>query len=309
MSGPPLPPDLVVWERGWLSANNVLFDSPAGSALVDSGYATHTTLTLQLVEGALGRRPLDHLLNTHLHSDHCGGNHALQTRYPGLTTHIPPGQASAVQHWDQAALSYAATGQTCPAFTFQSVLVPGTSVQLGGSDWDIHAAPGHDPDAVLLHQPEHGVLISGDALWENGFGVVFPELDGVSAFDAVAATLDLINALGVRTVIPGHGPVFGGSPAVVAQAVERARSRLDRFVQQPEQHNRYAAKVLLKFKLQEFQRIETQRFQTWAVGTPLLAQLHGHAVEHPFDTWLHNLLQDLVRSGALSIEEGWLIDR
>jgi hypothetical protein len=33
------------------------------------------------------------------------------------------------------------------------------------------------------------VLISADALWENGFGVVFPELEGDDAFAIVAATL------------------------------------------------------------------------------------------------------------------------
>ena len=38
-------------------------------------------------------RPLDLLLNTHLHSDHCGGNAALQARHPGVRTLIPPGQA------------------------------------------------------------------------------------------------------------------------------------------------------------------------------------------------------------------------
>jgi len=30
----------------------------------------------------------------------------------------------------------------------------------------------------MFHSPEARVLISGDALWENGFGVVFPQLFG-----------------------------------------------------------------------------------------------------------------------------------
>jgi glyoxylase-like metal-dependent hydrolase (beta-lactamase superfamily II) len=36
------------------------------------------------------------------------------------------------------------------------------------------AAPGHDPDSVMLLDRHHGVLIYADALRENGFGVVFP---------------------------------------------------------------------------------------------------------------------------------------
>ena len=305
----PMPPGVTVWERGWLSANNTLLDGAGGATLIDSGYATHAAQTLALVQQTLQDRPLTGLINTHLHSDHCGGNQALQSHYPGLTTLIPPGQAQAVQEWNEKSLGYAATGQTCPRFVFQDRLKPGTTLRLGRQDWDIHAAPGHDPDAVLLFQPEHGLLVSGDALWENGFGVVFPELDGLSAFDDVAATLDLIASLRARAVIPGHGPVFGGSTALVDQAVDRARSRLNRFVQNPAQHNRYAAKVLLKFKLQEFQRIETCRFHTWASETPLLIGLYRHAGSDLFATWLETLLQDLHKSGALDIQEGWLVDR
>ena len=39
---------------------------------------------------------------------------------------------------------------------------------------------------MVLYEPELELLISADALWENGFGIVFPELEGGSGFDAVA---------------------------------------------------------------------------------------------------------------------------
>src|SRR2546429_9247765 len=83
-------------------------------------------------------------------------------------------------------------------------------------------------------------LISADALWENGFGVVFPEIEGLSAFDEVAATLDVIEGLAPLTIVPGHGGVFTG----VAAALDTARRRLDGFVRAPERHALYAAKVL-----------------------------------------------------------------
>ena len=41
-----LPPGITVFERGWLSANNILFQGPEGNALVDSGYATHAEQTV-----------------------------------------------------------------------------------------------------------------------------------------------------------------------------------------------------------------------------------------------------------------------
>ncbi|NBQ07235.1 MAG: MBL fold metallo-hydrolase, partial [Betaproteobacteria bacterium] len=99
-------PGLQVFERGWLSANNILLTDANTSTLIDSGYVTHQDQTLMLVQKALGDRTLDRLVNTHLHSDHCGGNALLQRTYPNLNTLIPPGESQAVAVWDAAALSY-----------------------------------------------------------------------------------------------------------------------------------------------------------------------------------------------------------
>jgi glyoxylase-like metal-dependent hydrolase (beta-lactamase superfamily II) len=110
---PSLPPGLQVIERGWLSANLVI----AGGehpALVDSGYASHAPQTLQLVQAALLGQTPALLANTHIHSDHCGGNAILQAAFPAMRTLIPPGQAQVVTDWDEQALSFRATGQHCP---------------------------------------------------------------------------------------------------------------------------------------------------------------------------------------------------
>src|SRR4051812_24375199 len=104
-----------VFERGWLSSNNILFTGPGPTALIDSGYLIHAPQTPALVERALDGRALDRLINTHLHSDHCGGNAALQSRY-GCHTVIPAAEAVKVRDWDEDALSYRATGQQCERF-------------------------------------------------------------------------------------------------------------------------------------------------------------------------------------------------
>jgi glyoxylase-like metal-dependent hydrolase (beta-lactamase superfamily II) len=299
-----LPPDIIVLERGWLSSNNILLLGSDQTALVDSGYGTHATQTVALLRSRLGSRLLDLLVNTHLHSDHCGGNAALQAAYPALQTWIPPGQAAAVAAWDEVRLSYAPTGQFCPRFRYDALLTPDADVRLGGRDWQVHAAPGHDPSSVVLFQPDLGVLISADALWAQGFGVVFPEIEGQQAFDDVAATLDLIERLQPRLVIPGHGSVF----ADVAAALSVARRRLEQFSAQPLRHARYAAKVLLKFKLLEAQRIGRDDLRRWTARTPYFALLHGrHFAGTTFEAWVDDLVQDLIRSGAAeAVESGGL---
>lgn len=290
-----LPPGLQVFERGWLSANGALFEGPDGTALVDSGYASHSAQTVALVQRALGSRALDLLLNTHLHSDHCGGNAALQVAYPGVRTLIPPGLAGSVRDWDPVALSYAPTGQQCPRFRFDSVLTLGQEVRLGEALWQIHGAPGHDLHSVILFEPATRTLISADALWEDGFGIVFEELEGVKAFDEVAATLDLIESLAPKTVIPGHGAVFTN----VTGALATARSRLEGLVLDPAKHARHAAKVLVKFKLLEVQQMPIVDFRGWALGTVYFGMVHQRFFsEEPLADWIEGVIGELVRSGA-----------
>ena len=290
---------LQVFERGWLSANNILLMNEHSAVLIDSGYVAHAPQTLALMEQALKGRDLDVLLNTHLHSDHCGGNQALQERYPKLQTWIPPGHAQAVAQWDEVALTYKPTGQECPRFVFNDVLLPGSTIHLAGVDWQIHAAPGHDPHSVILFEPQAKTLISADALWQHGFGVVFPEIEGVAAFHEVAQTLDLIERLAPQWVIPGHGSPFHD----VAKALRVARDKLDAFVQAPEKHARYGAKVLIKFKLLEWQKIEKQRFKQWAQKSRYLNTLRQvQAPTQPFDEWLDMILAELVKSQALQLD-------
>ncbi len=294
-AGSLLPAGVTVLERGWLSANNILFIGQRDTALVDTGYCSHAAQTLALVQDCLQGRALDHVLNTHLHSDHCGGNAALQAAWPALRTAIPPGQAVHVRHWDPYALSYTPTGQECPQFRFDTMLEPGSCVLLADKPWQVHAAPGHDPHSVVLFEPQSSVLISADALWESGFGVVFPELEGEDAFADVAATLDVIAALAPRVVIPGHGPVFTDAPT----AIEAARRRLDGFVRAPDKHALYAAKVLLKYKLLEWQQITLADLAGWAQATPYFGALHTRYFADQTDVqWIGQLTDALVRSGA-----------
>ncbi|QPR37028.1 MBL fold metallo-hydrolase [Delftia acidovorans] len=308
-----LPPGMTVLERGWLSANNIVFAADAdvsvddpqddGAAVVDTGYVSHAGQTVLLVEQTLAGQPLARILNTHLHSDHCGGNAALQAHWPQAKTYAAPGQAAFVRDWNPAALSYTPTGQECPQFALTGVLQPGTSVRLSGRDWQIHAAPGHDPHSIILFEPASRTLISADALWENGFGVVFPEIEGLSAFDEVAATLDVIEGLAPLTIVPGHGGVFTG----VAAALDTARRRLDGFVRAPERHALYAAKVLLKYRLLDWQRIRTTDLLAWLAATPYFGMLHaGYFSHETAEHWARTLVDALVQSGAAQREGEWI---
>jgi glyoxylase-like metal-dependent hydrolase (beta-lactamase superfamily II) len=297
---------ILVLERGWLSSNNILLLGDGDATVVDTGYATHAALTVELVRRALEGRPLARILNTHLHSDHCGGNAALQAAWPAASIAIPPGLADAVRAWDTVALTYEPTGQQCPRFDADALLVPGETLSLGGWQWQVHGADGHDPHAIVLFEPTQRILMSADALWANGFGVVFPELDDASGFSEVADTLRLIESLAPSIVIPGHGPVFAG-PAV-AQALQRAHSRLAQFVADPARHRRHALKVLVKFKLLEWQRCHQDTLTQWFLSSAYFERIGRRDSAAPLPELLSELVQELVQSGALARNGQFIVD-
>ena len=301
---PTLLSGLSIFERGWLSSNNVLLHGGEGedATLVDTGYVSHAEQTLALVQHAL--RPgqtLTRIVNTHLHSDHCGGNAALVREF-GAQVVIPPGHADAVACWDEDLLTYRLTNQRCERFIADALLRPGESFTVGLRTWQAQAAPGHDPHSLVLFDAMHGVLISADALWENGFGVVFPELDGENAFDDVAAVLDLIESLDARYVIPGHGAPFTD----VAGALQRARSRLAAFRADPTRHARHGIKALAKYHLLEVGSEPLPDLLAWFAATPIARQVWqrlGRPEGSP-QAWGEKLLGELAANGAIALRDG-----
>ncbi|MFC0136036.1 MBL fold metallo-hydrolase [Massilia eurypsychrophila] len=299
-----LPASMRIFERGWLSANNILFTGRDDTALIDTGYLTHAPQTLALVRHALGERRLDRVINTHLHSDHCGGNAALQAHY-GCSTAIPAAEAEAVRGWDEDALSYKATGQQCARFSFDATVAPGDQLLLGGQHWQALAAPGHDPRSLIFYCAAEGILISADALWENGFGVIFPELDGESGFAEARATLVLIAGLDLRLVIPGHGAPFADAKAALA----RAGTRLDYLEADPKRNAENAVKVMLKFLLLERQQIALADVPAMFDAIPILAGARRRFLHKEPSELADWAIAALVRAGAARIDGAMLVNR
>ncbi|MDO8650750.1 MAG: MBL fold metallo-hydrolase [Undibacterium sp.] len=296
-----LPAGIHVFERGWLSSNNILLIDDDSAALVDSGYLTHAEQTLALVQHGLNGRSLTTLINTHLHSDHCGGNALLQRTYDCRTL-IPVADAPAVAVWDEQVLTYKATGQQCERFRYDGCIAPGDQLRLAGLQWQVMAAPGHDPHSMILYCASEAILISADALWEHGFGVIFPELIGESGFAEQAAVLQLIAELEVRLVIPGHGAPFTN----VAAALDRARSRLDYLSADSSRNARNALKVLIAFLLLDSQQFSLQEV-TEHIRSSRLMTAAAAQLATPIDLLIRQLAGELVSAGAARMDGERLI--
>ncbi len=306
---------VTVLERGWLSSNNVVLrasgsrpDARSGgqsAMVVDTGHVSHASQTIALLEAALAGAELVGIANTHLHSDHCGGNAAVSARFEAPIW-IPPGEFAAAQAWDDARLSFGDTGQLCERFVPSMPLLPGSCLPAPFDRWEIHAAPGHDPASIILFKPASRVVISADALWENGFGIVFPELQGQDAFGEVEKSLDLIERLRPAVVIPGHGAPFGD----VQGALARARERLVYFRREPLRHAVHAAKALLVFHLMEVGGLERQALIQWAEQTPVYQRIWALVADTSVATgakgapeWLGQLIHALMGAGHLVVKQ------
>ena len=300
-----LPDSVLVLERGWLSSNNIVFFDGDSAALVDSGYVSHAAQTLALLERALDGRCLTRLINTHSHSDHIGGNAAVQAAHHCHIT-VPQGIAATIAEWDEDALLLSPLGQRAARFTHDATYAAGDSFVLGDLAWQALAVPGHDMDALALYNPEQRLLISGDALWQDGFGVVFAELLGnPDGLRVTRATLEMLARLPIDVVIPGHGAPFADIP----EAFERAFRRLAAFEQNIERLARHALKVMLAFFMLEKRQIRRDSLAGFLSGLSFVASVNARYLGYDEEALADWLATDLVRAGVLQEDDGLLIAR
>jgi glyoxylase-like metal-dependent hydrolase (beta-lactamase superfamily II) len=111
-------------------------------------------------------------------------------------------------------------------------LLPGVEVNTDLGLWQVHETPGHAPSHVVLHQPERGLLLSGDHL----LGRVSLYFDFGYTPDPAGEflnSLDVVDRLDVQLVLAGHGRPVRDARALtaanrrtVAERIERIRSAL-----------------------------------------------------------------------------------
>ena len=296
----PLPSQMHVFVRDWLSSNIVVLRSDRGSVVIDSGYGKHAPLTLALVASRMGLNgaPLARLVNTHCHSDHIGGNAALYRAYR-CPIAVPASEMPLIDAWDERALLLAHAGQHAERFSPDEALEAGATYTWGDLEWRALAAPGHDMAALVFFNDEHRILISGDALWENGYGIVMPPQVDEEALPATRATLEAIACLDARWVIPGHGEPFGDVPA----ALERAFRRTSAFESDSQRMARHVLKVLLMFSLLERERVPLASLSAYVERVPIYGEFNERYFGVPAAELADQLVRDLVRAGAARIDE------
>jgi glyoxylase-like metal-dependent hydrolase (beta-lactamase superfamily II) len=104
-------------------------------------------------------------------------------------------------------------------------LLPGVTIVTDLGEWTVHETPGHAPSHVCFFQPERRLLISGDHL----LGRISLYFDYGYTPDPVGeflSSLDVVEKLGARLCLPGHGRTFADVQAHIRGNRELIRERL-----------------------------------------------------------------------------------
>jgi len=205
-----------------------------GFVLFDTGmHQQNSMANLERALSMCGLRVEDTrlIVCTHAHSDHCGQAAEIQARagcelwmHPSheLVTRMLADPEAVFQRRLEVArqsgvppepLERYAAGRGNPEpgiagpIVVDRELVDGVRVGTDLGEWVTYETPGHSPSHVCLFQPERRLLISGDHLlgrislyFEYGYSP-----DPVGEF---LGSLDVVQGLGARLCLAGHGRTF-----------------------------------------------------------------------------------------------------
>ncbi|MBU7597277.1 MBL fold metallo-hydrolase [Streptomyces sp. P38-E01] len=124
-------------------------------------------------------------------------------------------------------------------------LSAGDVVTVGGLALDVVPTPGHTQDSVSFVLPADGVLFSGDTVLGRGTSIVaHPDGRLGDYLDSLRGLRELVVGEGLKTVLPGHGPVLDDALGVIDYYLVHRANRLAQVETAVESGHRTAAEVV-----------------------------------------------------------------
>ncbi|MEJ8542068.1 MBL fold metallo-hydrolase [Methanothermobacter wolfeii] len=173
-----------------------LFDSNVyiiADTAVDTGTGMDPRSLLgRMNEAGIEPSSIKHIVNTHCHFDHTGGNHLFDADI-------------AVHRLDAEALRTGDDKRTV-AYMFSASSEPmEVAVELDDGDFigdfEVIHTPGHTPGSICLYDGKS--LISGDTVFANGG---FGRVDVGGDINDLSESIKKLRRLDVDNLLPGHGP-------------------------------------------------------------------------------------------------------
>ena len=190
----------------WWINNTGFLVGPQGVISIDSCSTQRRTQAYLDAIAAVTPAPVRTLVNTHHHGDHTFGNCLF--RGAAIVAHerareeaIAFGPPRELPFWDGP--DWGDLSLDPPFVTFTDEI----TVHVGDLRAQVRhvGTAAHTTNDSIIWIPERSVLFCGDLIFNGGT----PFLLMGSVAGAIDVLEDVVRPLGARTIVPGHGPVFG----------------------------------------------------------------------------------------------------
>lgn len=183
----------------------VVSDETKDAVIIDCGcFDKHEWTDLEKYIEGNGLKPV-HLLNTHLHFDHCLGNAFAYAKY-GLAPEASAKDKSLYANLkDQLQMFLGTDDMYCNEPEIGRELKQGDKVEFGKTVFTVIETPGHTPGGICFYCKEEGMLWAGDTLFRGSVGRT--DLTGGNHRELVEGVVEKLLVLPENTkVFCGHGP-------------------------------------------------------------------------------------------------------
>lgn len=182
--------------NGFVGGNIGLLVGEDGVILIDDGLSQQINLIEKTIK-KVTNKPIDFLINTHVHGDHIGNNAAFGKHGAHIVAH------ENIRHRLLQAKK-ATAKDALPVITFSESI----DFHLNGHETHIfHVENAHTDGDAVIHFKTANIIHTGDTMF-NG---MFPYIDlskGGSLKGYIAAQKKMLNLSDEKTrIIPGHGPL------------------------------------------------------------------------------------------------------
>ena len=236
---------------GFTGGNIALVNGKEGSIMIDNGLGSVTQLLLSEIAKTT-KKPIDYLINTHLHGDHIGNN-----------AHFSNGGAKIISHQNLRASLKAKNepAAALPVMTFSDQMtlhINGDAAKI------IHVKNAHTDGDAIIHFQEANIIHTGDLVFHGRFPFIDANNGGTLA--GVLTGLRLIVSLSddKTQIIPGHGPIANRADIEKTIALlEDSRDLVAKLVKDGKSDEEiYAANPLSKYQSYSWEFINTKKMTT-----------------------------------------------
>ena len=190
-----------------------------GDTAIDAGTGMNFTRLIPLLKTQKkGLADVKHVVNTHGHFDHIGGN----GYFLNASVAIHENDAPVVEKGDaEASVAEFFDGKLKPMKVSRK-LRDGDVVAAGSHSFKVIHTPGHTPGSICLYDQKGRILITGDTIFADGVGRTdLPGGDEEKLHESIEKLKKLVD---VKVILPGHGePVLDKGK----QAIEKLSEMLE----------------------------------------------------------------------------------